>query len=61
MTSEDAETWAGDRSVRGDLTTGDGLDEAIDAIDVIAHLASGTSGVPSYTNAKPTLRSRLPG
>ncbi len=45
---------AGARAVRGDLTTGDGLDEAIRAIDVIAHLASGTRPVPSYANAKRT-------
>ena len=31
---------AGAQAVRGDLTTGDGLDEAVTAIDVIAHLAS---------------------
>ena len=45
---------AGARAVPGDLTTGDGLDEAIAAVDVVAHLASGTSGVPSYANAKRT-------
>ena len=45
---------AGARAVLGDLTTGDGLHEAITAIDVIAHLASGTSGVPSYAKAKRT-------
>ncbi len=45
---------AGVRAVRGDLTTGNGLDTAITAIDVIAHLASGTSGVPSYAKAKRT-------
>ena len=45
---------AGVRVVRGDLTTGEGLDEAITAIEVIAHLASGTSGVPSYAKAKRT-------
>ena len=44
----------GARVVRGDLITGDGLDEASRAIDVIAHLASGTSGLPSYANAKRT-------
>ena len=41
----------GARAIRGDLTTGEGLDEAITAIDVIAHLASGTSGIPSYAKA----------
>jgi uncharacterized protein YbjT (DUF2867 family) len=45
---------AGARAVRGDLTTGDGLGEALTAVDVIAHLASGTSGVPSFANAKRT-------
>jgi len=45
---------AGARAVRGDLTTGDGLDAAITAINVIAHLASGTRGAPSYANAKRT-------
>ena len=45
---------AGARVVRGDLTTGEGLDEAITGIDVIAHLASGTSGTPSYAKAKRT-------
>ena len=45
---------AGVRRIRGDLTTGEGLDEAITGIEVIAHLASGTSGVPSYANAKRT-------
>jgi uncharacterized protein YbjT (DUF2867 family) len=45
---------AGAQAVRGDLTTGDGLDEAVTAIDVIAHLASETSGVPSYAKAKRT-------
>ena len=43
---------AGVRAVRGDLTTGEGLEEAVTAINVIAHLASGTSGVPSYAKAK---------
>ena len=42
------------RAVRGDLATGEGLDEAITGIDVIGHLASGTSGVPSYAKAKRT-------
>lgn len=45
---------AGTRVICGDLTTGDSLDEAISAIDVIAHLASGTSGIPSYAKAKRT-------
>jgi uncharacterized protein YbjT (DUF2867 family) len=44
----------GARVVCGDLTTGDGLDQAITAVDVIAHLASGTSGMPSYAKAKRT-------
>src|SRR5438093_1061596 len=45
---------AGAQAVRGDLTTGDGLDEAVTAIDVIAHLASETSGIPSYAKAQRT-------
>ena len=45
---------AGARAVPGDLTTGGGLDEAIAAVDVIAHLASDTSGLPSYAKAQRT-------
>jgi len=44
----------GAQAVRGDLTTGDGLDEAVTEIDVIAHLASETSGIPSYAKAQRT-------
>lgn len=44
----------GARAVCGHLTTGEGLDEAIAAVDVIAHLASGTGGMPSYAKAKRT-------
>ncbi len=42
----------GARAIRGDLITGAGLDEALTTVDVIAHLASGTSGVPSFAKAK---------
>lgn len=45
---------AGVAGVRGDLRTGEGLDEAAAGIDVIAHLASGTGGVPSYRKARRT-------
>lgn len=41
-------------AVRGDLTTGDGLGEATAGVDVIANLASGTGGAPTYRAAKPT-------
>lgn len=40
--------------VRGDLRTGEGLAEATRGVDVIAHLASGTDGLPSYRTAKAT-------
>jgi uncharacterized protein YbjT (DUF2867 family) len=45
---------AGVTAVRGDLTTGAGLDEATSGVDVIANLASGSHGPPTYKKAKPT-------
>jgi uncharacterized protein YbjT (DUF2867 family) len=45
---------AGVTAVPGDLTTGDGLDEATAGVDVIANLASGSDGAPTYRAAKPT-------
>jgi uncharacterized protein YbjT (DUF2867 family) len=45
---------AGARAVRGDLDTGAGLEDATASADVIAHLASGTGGLPSYRKAKRT-------
>jgi uncharacterized protein YbjT (DUF2867 family) len=45
---------AGVHAVRGDMTTGDGLDEATSGVDVIANLASGSDGPPTYRAAKPT-------
>jgi uncharacterized protein YbjT (DUF2867 family) len=41
-------------TVRGDLRTGEGLEQAVAGVAVIAHLASGTGGVPSYKKAKVT-------
>jgi uncharacterized protein YbjT (DUF2867 family) len=45
---------AGVAVVRGDLTTGAGLDEATSGVDVIANLASGSDRLPTYRSAKPT-------
>jgi len=45
---------AGARAVLGDLARGDSLREALTSIDVIAHLASDTGGLPSYAKAKRT-------
>jgi uncharacterized protein YbjT (DUF2867 family) len=45
---------SGVTAVRGDLATGDGLAAATEGADVIAHLASGTGGLPSYKKAKRT-------
>jgi uncharacterized protein YbjT (DUF2867 family) len=45
---------SGVTAVRGNLVDGSGLAEATSGVDVIAHLASGTGGVPSYKKAKRT-------
>jgi uncharacterized protein YbjT (DUF2867 family) len=41
-------------AVRGDLTTGAGLDDATASVDVIANLASGSDRAPTYRSARPT-------
>jgi uncharacterized protein YbjT (DUF2867 family) len=45
---------AGVTAVRGDMTNGEGLDAATSGVDVIANLASGSDGAPTYRAAKPT-------
>jgi uncharacterized protein YbjT (DUF2867 family) len=51
---ERPELPAGVSAREGDLSTGAGLEAATLGVDVIAHLASGTDGLPSYRAAKRT-------